>query len=137
MEYCLSLKLASSSVITCCPQHFLGNKSYTDLLERIRSCFVCKQMITQLVTTSVAPEQQPQTLARQRARQRNVLGSVQAARLQPTKEYVYGGHCHFDEELVTLLQGMNKVACLPSLSSLTFGSTPSFRPLFGPLSTTN
>ena len=53
VEYCLYLKLASSSVITCCPQHFLANKSYTDLLERIRSCFVCKQMITQLVTTSV------------------------------------------------------------------------------------
>ena len=79
VEYCLYLKLASSSVITCCPQHFLGNKSYTDLLERIRSCFVCKQMITHLVTTSVTPEQQPQTLARQRA----VFDGFQAAGPQP------------------------------------------------------
>ena len=111
VEYCLYLKLASSSVITCCPQHFLGNKSYTDLLERIRSCFVCKQMITQLVTTSVTPEQQPQTLFKQRTRQ-HFSNVFQAAGPQPVflKEYVYGGHCHFDEKLVTLLQDMNKVA---------------------------
>ena len=131
VEYCLYLKLASSSVITCCPQHFLANKSYTDLLERIRSCFVCKQMITQLVTTSVTPEKQPQTLARQRARQHNVF-VVQAAGPHPIKEYVYGGQCHFDEKLVTLLQDMNKVGRLPSLSSLAFGSMTSFRSLFGP-----
>ena len=114
VEYCLYLKLASSSVITCCPQHFLANKSYTDLLERIRSCFVCKQMITQSVTTSVTPEKQPQTLARQRAKQHNVF-VVQAVGPQPIKEYVYGGQCQFDEKLVTLLQDMNKVGRLPSL----------------------
>ena len=58
VEYCLYLKLASSSsVITRCPQHFPGNKSYIGLLQRIRSCLVCRGMITQLVTSSVTPDQ--------------------------------------------------------------------------------
>ncbi|KAM7444959.1 hypothetical protein ABFA07_006492 [Porites harrisoni] len=60
VEYCLYLKLASSSsVITRCPQHFLSNMSYIGLLQRIRSCLVCREMIKQLVTSSISNDQQP------------------------------------------------------------------------------
>ncbi|CAH3160089.1 unnamed protein product, partial [Porites evermanni] len=115
VEYCLYLKLASSpSVITRCPQHFPSNKSYIGLLQRIRSCLVCRGMITQLVTSSVTPDQVQTTTtglfgAQQfgRAFSDNQRGAV--------KEHVYGGNCHFDEKLVSLLQDINKVVSLPDV----------------------
>ena len=123
VEYCLYLKLASSSsVITRCPQHFSSNKSYIGLLQRIRSCLVCRGMITQLVTSSVAPDQ-PQSstglfstisstgslFVAQHGRQ---FSNNQTAAV---KEHVYGGNCHFDEKLVSLLQDINKVVSLPDV----------------------
>ena len=105
VEYCLYLKLASSSsLITRCPQHFPSNKSYIGLLQRIRSCSVCRGMITQLATSSVTPDQPQQP----------IFGS--ACSINQTvavKEHVYVGNCHFDEKLVSLLQDINKVVSLP------------------------
>ena len=114
VEYCLYLKLASSpSVITRCPQHFLSNKSYIGLLQRIRSCLVCRGMITQLVTSSVTPDQVQTSTG--------LFGSQQFAsafnnnQRGAVKEHVYGGNCHFDEKLVSLLQDINKVVSLPDV----------------------
>ena len=102
VEYCLYLKLASSSsVITRCPQHFPSNKSYIGLLQRIRSCLVCRGMITQLVTSSISNGQT------------SGFGSSNANQTEAVKEHLYGGNCHFDEKLVSLLQDINKVVSLP------------------------
>ena len=116
VEYCLYLKLASSpSVITRCPQHFLSNKSYIGLLQRIRSCLVCRGMITQLVASSISNDKQPT----QTSGTSSLFGSTTPFRSSSAnqtgafKEHVYGGNCHFDEKLVSLLQDINKVISLP------------------------
>ena len=130
VEYCLYLKLASSSsVITRCPQHFHSNKSYIGLLQRIRSCLVCRGMITQLVTSSVTPEQ-PQsstriTLGVSAKSSTGLFGAQHGSAFSnnqtaAVKEHVYGGNCHFDEKLVSLLQDINKVVSLPDVF---FGSS--------------
>ena len=109
VEYCLYLKLSSSpSVITRCPQHFLSNKSYVGLLQRIRSCLICRGMITQLVTSSISNDEQLPKL-----RIASTFGSLSANQTAAVKEHVYGGNCHFDEKLVSLLQDINKVVSLP------------------------
>ena len=109
VEYCLYLKLASSpSVITRCPQHFLSNKSYIGLLQRIRGCLVCRGMITQLVTSSISNDKQPTQTSGG-----SLFGSTTPFGTGAFKEHVYGGNCHFDEKLVSLLQDINKVVSLP------------------------
>ena len=128
VEYCLYLKLASSpSVITRCPQHFPGNKSYIGLLQRIRSCLVCRGMITQLVTSSISNDKQfaqtPGGLFGTGA----AFGSLNANQTGAVKEHLYGGNCHFDEKLVSLLQDINKVVSLPGFF---FGSPISSFPGF-------
>ena len=126
VEYCLYLKLASSSsVITRCPQHFPGNKSYIGLLQRIRSCLVCRGMITQLVASSVTPDQPQSSTAfsfgAQSSTGLSVLLSQQHGspfsnnQTAAVEEHVYGGNCHFDEKLVSLLQDINKVVSLPDV----------------------
>ena len=115
VEYCLYLKLASSpSVITRCPQHFLSNKSYIGLLQRIRGCLVCRGMITQLVTSSISNDKQPtQISGGSLFGSTTPFGSSSANQTGAFKEHVYGGNCHFDEKLVSLLQDINKVVSLP------------------------
>ena len=115
VEYCLYLKLASSpSVITRCPQHFLSNKSYIGLLQRIRSCLVCRGMITQLVTSSISNDKQPtQTSGTSLFGSTTPFGNPSANQTGAVNEHVYGGNCHFNEKLVSLLQDINKVVNLP------------------------
>ena len=109
VEYCLYLKLASSSsVITRCPQHFLSNIPYIGLLQRIRSCLVCREMITQLVTSSVSNDQQPAKSSGGLFISTTTFGSSSGI-TRAVKKHVYGGNCHFDEKLVSLLQDINKV----------------------------
>ena len=122
VEYCLYLKLASSSsVITRCPQHFPSNKSYIGLLQRIRSCLVCRGMITQLVTSSVTPDQPQSSTVFFGAKSSTGLFGAQHGsafsnnQTAAVKEHVYGGNCHFDEKLVSLLQDINKVVSLPDV----------------------
>ncbi|CAH3032451.1 unnamed protein product, partial [Porites lobata] len=104
VEYCLYLRLtSSSSLITRCPQHFPSNKSYIGLLQRIRSCSVCRGMITQLATSSVTPDQPQQP----------IFGSACSInQTAAVKEHVCVGNCHFDEKLVSLLQDINKLVSL-------------------------
>ena len=114
VEYCLYLKLASSpSVITRCPQHFLSNKSYIGLLQRIRSCLVCRGMITQLVTSSISNDKQLGQTSCGMFGTSTAFGSTNANQTEAVKEHLYGGNCHFDEKLVSLLQDINKVVSLP------------------------
>ena len=114
VEYCLYLKLASSpSVISRCPQHFPGNKSYIGLLQRIRSCLVCRGMITQLVTSSISNVKQLAQTPGGLISTAAAFGSLNANQTGAVKEHLYGGNCHFDEKLVSLLQDINKVVSLP------------------------
>ena len=120
VEYCLYLKLASSSsVISRCPQHFPSNKSYIGLLQRIRSCLVCRGMITQLVTSSISNDKQLGQTSCGLFSQQTAFGSSNANQTEAVKEHLYGGNCHFDEKLVSLLQDINKVVSLPDF---VFGS---------------
>ena len=114
VEYCLYLKLASSSsVITRCPQHFLSNMPYIGLLQRIRSCLVCREMTKQLVTSSVSNDQQPAKTSGGRFGSTTTFGSSSGICTRAVKKHVYGGNCHFDEKLVSLLQDINKVVSSP------------------------
>ena len=60
VEYSLHLNLQSSHCgITRCPQHFpspgSSGKANEDLLDRLNSCSVCREMIAQLVSSSKTP----------------------------------------------------------------------------------
>ena len=114
VEYCLHLKLESPfPCVTRCPQHLPTGKSFGSrpahigLLQWINSCFGCRDMITQLVSSSYKPvqtitqEDTPESLP------------VQAVPTGVVKEHVYGGSFHFDEKLITLLQDINKIVDLP------------------------
>ena len=105
LEYCIYLKLqSSSSDIFRCPQHFgtssFKNKAKIGLLQRIRSCSVCVEMITQLVSSSI----------------------------DSTKSHVYGGHCHFDTKIVSVIHGFERIISVPPTLPLTFtfDAAPSF-----------
>ena len=86
-EFCIFHCLEDSkyqSSITRCPQHFPSqNKANKGLLERIRTCPVCKTMIGQLVSLSKNPY---------------------------TKgEHRYGGNCYFDQNLISIIQNFKNV----------------------------
>lgn len=80
-EFCILLCFESYSArssIARCPQHFSSeNRATAGLLGRIKSCPVCRTMIKQLVSSS--------------------LGSK-------PNEYRYGGNCHFDNNLISIIQ---------------------------------
>jgi len=81
-EFCIFLCLTRSS-ITRCPQHFSSeNKATEGLLKRIKSCPVCRAMIAQLVSSS-----------------------------KPCKpnEHWYGGDCHFDIKLISIIQDFENI----------------------------
>lgn len=89
-EFCMFLCLEHSSYsssITRCPQHFSSqNKANTGLLERIQTCLVCRTMIKQLVSlTSLS---------------KSSFG---------VKEHRYGGNCHFDVKLISIIQDFKNV----------------------------
>jgi len=103
LEYCIYLKLGESDIFRC-PQHF-GTSSYNKkakigLLQRIKSCSVCLEMITQLVSSSI----------------------------ESKKSHVYGGDCHFDKKIVSVIQGFERIISVPPTlpPTFTFGAAPSF-----------
>ena len=79
----------SRSHITPCPQHFSSTKANRDLLERIKSCSVCRRMILQLVSFSQSP-----------------------VRCYNGSEYKYGGSCHFNNELTTIILDFKNILSL-------------------------
>ena len=134
VEYCLHLKLESPfPCVTRCPQHLPPGKSlgsipaHIGLLQRINSCFGCRDMITQLVSSSYKPVQ---TITQEDASESL---PVQAVPTGVVKEHVYGGGFHFDEKLITLLQDINKIVDLPLPR---FGTSTTKTPASSSLETT-
>lgn len=83
-EFCMFLSLESRSAINRCPEHYSsGSKADEGLFERIKSCTVCRKMILQLVSTS-----------------KETYGN---------KEHRYGGICHFDHQLISIIQDFKKI----------------------------
>ncbi len=83
-EFCMFLGLESRSAINRCPEHYLsGSKANEGLFERIKSCTVCRKMILQLVSTS-----------------KESYGN---------KEHRFGGICHFDHQLISVIQDFKKI----------------------------
>lgn len=76
---------------TPCPQHFSSTKASVHLLERI-SCSVCRRTILQLVSFSKGHRLSGRFY---------VFGS--------DLSYGYGGSCHFEDQLVTIIQDFKKM----------------------------
>ena len=89
-EFCILLCLESSrSSITRCPQHFSSdNKATEGLIERIKSCPVCRKMIEQLVSCS--------------------MSNSYAYGSEPN-EHRYGGNCHFDRKLISIVKDFENI----------------------------
>ena len=87
-EFCILLCLESSrlsSDITRCPQHFSSERKATKgLIERIKSCPVCRNMIKQLVSCSMT---------------RSLFSN----------ERQYGGNCHFDIKLISIIKDFENI----------------------------
>ena len=86
-EFCILLCLEPSRLsITRCPEHFSSDNEATEgLIERIKSCPVCRKMIEQLVSGS--------------------MSNSYAHGSKPSKpnEHRYGGNCHFDRKLISII----------------------------------
>ena len=89
-EFCILLCLESSrlsSNITRCPQHFSSERKATKgLIERIKSCPVCRNMIVQLVSCSMS-----------------------CSHNRKPNERQYGGNCHFDKKLISIIQDFENI----------------------------
>ena len=96
-EFCILLCLKDlNSSITRCPQHFSSDDKPTeDLIERIKSCPVCRNMIVQLVSCSKSSK----TATRG-------FSSFEVSR---PDEYRYGGNCHFDGSLISIIQDFKNI----------------------------
>ena len=146
VEYSLHLSLQSSHCgITRCPQHFplpgSSSKANSDLLDRLDSCSVCREMIAQLVSSSKTPyplQSVPSVASMpskpvQSARSvgtGSVVGSLTTTSVGTGsllgygttgsgfpgfgKQYHYGGSYHFDQKLISIIQDFKNVISLPS-----------------------
>lgn len=76
--------------ISPCPQHCKSGTSNVDLLERIKSCSVCRNMIVKLVSFSKIFS--------------NRFGSDSSS-----TDYKYGGPYHFDNKLVAVIQDFQNI----------------------------
>ena len=105
-EFCILLCLKEShSSITRCPQHFSSDdKATKGLIERMKSCPVCRNMIVQLVSCSKSSPtaKTPKPLGFQCA-PASLCGS------KPSKEPRYGGNCHFDNNLISIIQDFENI----------------------------
>ena len=96
-EFCILLCLENShSSITRCPQHFSSDdKATEDLIERIKSCPVCRNMMMQLVSCSKYSK-----------RTTRGFGSFDVSR---PIEYRYGGYYHFDNSLISIIKDFENI----------------------------
>jgi len=92
------------SYITPCPQHFSSTEASVDLLERIKSCSVCTRMILQLVSFSQNPR--PSSMFGTPSSFGTPVSSVRKP------NYKYGGSCHFDDQLITIIQDFKNIFSL-------------------------
>lgn len=106
-EFCILLCLKDSySNITRCPQHFSSDdKATKGLIERMKTCPVCRNMIEQLVSCSKSSTTTTTT--------KKVYGSkgapVSLFGSKPSKERMYGGNCHFNKNLISIIQDFENV----------------------------
>ena len=93
-EFCILLCLEQprlSSSITRCPQHFSSeNKATVGLIKRIKSCPVCRNMIQQLVSCSF-------------------VSAMSVPYGSKPNECRYGGNCHFDKKLISIIQDFENI----------------------------
>ncbi|XP_015778961.1 PREDICTED: uncharacterized protein LOC107356852 [Acropora digitifera] len=120
----------NAKVISTCPQHFLNKKPNENLLKLMKGCPVCEQMIKQLVNyfrsprvTQVTQVTHPTQLPRLPQLPRPMLsvasnvptfGSPYTSsgfgqEAPATNEYKYGGNCHFDEEVITIIKDFEEI----------------------------
>ncbi|XP_015752469.1 PREDICTED: uncharacterized protein LOC107332256 [Acropora digitifera] len=136
VQCCLWYVLENAKVISTCPQHFLNKKPTENLLKLMKDCPVCRQMIKQLVNyvrpprvshLTPVPQLQratpvpviPQAAQLQRVIPRQVLNapslvssptsSVFGGVAPTTYECKYGGNCHFDEEVITIIKDFEEI----------------------------
>ena len=134
VQCCLWCVLENAKVISTCPQHFLNKKPKENLLKLMKGCPVCRQMIKQLVNYVGSPRvpqvtQVPQQVTPVRQQVTPVRQQVTPVRLvsrevpfgsppaafaigqEPptTYECKYGGNCHFDEEVITIIKDFEEI----------------------------
>ena len=131
VEGCLWCVLENAKVISTCPQHFSNKKPKENLLKLMKGCAICRQMIKQLVNYFRSP-QEPQ-LAQKTPVSRRVLNvgspfssspfgpiTPTTVSLSPTEfvfeavaptsnECKYGGNCHFDEKVITIIKDFEEI----------------------------
>lgn len=96
-EFCILLCLESSRV-TRCPEHFPSNNKATEgLIERTKSCPVCRKMIQELVACSVT----------------SLFGA------RKSTERRYGGNCHFDRKMLSIIQDFENILKFEVVCKLT------------------
>ena len=104
VECCLWYVLENAKVISACPQHFINKIPKENLLSLMKSCPVCRQMINQLVYYLKTPQQIIGTAFIAPVSHPRLVQAVPA-----TKERKYGGNCHFDEKVITIIQDFEKM----------------------------
>ena len=126
VQCCLWCVLENAKAISTCPQHFLNKKPKENLSKLMKGCPVCQQMIKQLVNYFRSPRvtqvthpthaqlpQLPQSMWNVASNvatfgspsTSSVFGQVAPA----TNEYKYGGNCHFDEEVITIIKDFEEI----------------------------
>ena len=76
--------------ISPCPQHFKSGKSKVDLLQRIKYCSVCRNMIVKLVSFLQ-------------------IRSYRYGSDSSSTNYKYGGPYHFDGKLIAVIQDFQNI----------------------------
>ena len=126
-EFCILLCLKDSySNITRCPQHFSSDdKATKGLIERMKTCPVCRNMIEQLVSCSKSSTT---------TTKKKVYGSkgapVSLFGSKPSKERMYGGNCHFNKNLISIIQDFENVIKSEFYTTVPFAFGASSGPSF-------
>ncbi|XP_015778969.1 PREDICTED: uncharacterized protein LOC107356856 isoform X2 [Acropora digitifera] len=134
VQCCLWYVLENAKAISTCPQHFFNKKPKENLLKLMKDCPVCRQMIKQLVNYFRSP-QEPQLAQETPVSQQafnavssfgpsshsSLFGSVTPigfsfrtssvfGDVAPTSnECKYGGNCHFDEKVITIIKDFEEI----------------------------
>ena len=131
VQCCLWYVLENAKAISTCPQHFLNKKPKENLLKLMKGCPVCRQMIKQLVNYFRSPQEPQQAqktpVSRQVVSGASLFSSSPYGQVTPTtfslsptdfvfeavaptsNECKYGGNCHFDEKVITIIKDFEEI----------------------------
>ncbi|XP_044178304.1 uncharacterized protein LOC114967625 [Acropora millepora] len=131
VQCCLWYVLENAKAISTCPQHFLNKKPKENLLKLMKGCPVCRQMIKQLVNYFRSPQEPQQAqktpVSRQVLNGASLFSSSPFGQVTPTtfslsptdfvfetvaptsNECKYGGNCHFDEKVITIIKDFEEI----------------------------